>query len=175
MAEALRARRDANRVHRRAVRDKDFEATAEAWEIYLRRKHEMPALVQAKLAATSLTLMKSTRAEGKSAAQKFWRYVSSLDRGSEGPAELADSVTGQPTVDLQQHVTDYLASLYGPPNCMPVYRQVEAPPPNVVSEPTGNRLGGDSARHKPRTGPHWHRHSHGTGWHSGSPSEAARS
>ncbi|XP_077564456.1 uncharacterized protein LOC144179908 [Haemaphysalis longicornis] len=129
VAAAWQARRNANRVHRRAVRDKDSVAAAEAWDTYLQRKHEMQAIVQAKMADANLALMKNIRTGGKSAAQKFWRYVSSLDRGSEGPAELVDTATSQPVADPPRHITDYLTSLYGPPIHVPEDRQEETRPP----------------------------------------------
>ncbi|KAH7954694.1 hypothetical protein HPB49_020982 [Dermacentor silvarum] len=72
---AWRARRQANREHRRTVKGLDAEACAAAWALYLEVKHKVQILVQNKIADHNLRLVQSIRMEGKSAAGKFWTYV----------------------------------------------------------------------------------------------------
>lgn len=61
--------------HRQAVKAMDADATAATWKRYLQLKQGMQTLVQGKLADVNMRLMREMREDGKSAAQKFWRYV----------------------------------------------------------------------------------------------------
>lgn len=79
----------------------------------------MQTLVQGKLADANIRLMRDMREDGKSAAQKFWRYVSSLDRKAETVPQLTDASTGQRVEDLKEHIAAHLSSLYGPPQATP--------------------------------------------------------
>lgn len=112
-------------------------------------------MLMLKLADANLTLMKSLRTGGKSAAQKFWRNVSSPDRGNEGPAELVHITTGLPTSDLQRHVTDYLVSLSGHLTTHPKTGRRRHRPHCRLR----NYLGGNTVKYKEHTGPHWDGHS----------------
>lgn len=109
---AWKARRQANREHRRAMKEPDTEACVAAWTVYLDEKHKVQALVQNKIADHNAQLIQSIRMEGKSAAHKFWTYVRSLDRPSPPPPSLVDATTGQPVAELKEYLTRYFARVF---------------------------------------------------------------
>lgn len=110
---AWRARRQANRDHRTAAKKGRPEEVAATWSCYVHLKQRMQALVQAKLAEHNLRLMKTLRADGKSAAQKFWEYVRSMDRQEPPMPHIKDATTGQPAENQERYLTLYYADLYG--------------------------------------------------------------
>ncbi|KAL3244987.1 hypothetical protein MRX96_018387 [Rhipicephalus microplus] len=111
--EAWKRRREANREHRRMVRSSDTEACAATWQRYLELKHEVQALVHAKIAEYNNKLFQSLREEGKNAAQKFWQYVQTLDRRQQDSPQLRDADTNQPVAHVRQHLTRYISGLFG--------------------------------------------------------------
>ncbi|KAL3243900.1 hypothetical protein MRX96_019489 [Rhipicephalus microplus] len=111
--QAWKRRREANREHRRMVRSSDTEACAATWQRYLELKHEVQALVQAKIAEYNKKLFQSLREEGKNAAQKFWQYVQTLDRRQQNSPQLRDADTNQPVAHVRQHLTQYISGLFG--------------------------------------------------------------
>lgn len=119
VADAWRARRQANRDHRQAVKTMDGDATAATWKRYLQLKQDMQTLVQVKLAEANRRLMKDMRDDGKSAAQKFWHYVRSLDRKADAAPQMTDASTGKQVENLGEHIAAHLSSLYGPPQIAP--------------------------------------------------------
>lgn len=110
---AWQARRDANRRHRSLVKQGDNDACLAAWAEYLDLKHKLQALVQENIAKHNLRLMASLKEEGKSASQKFWRYVQSLDWKEKRPVQLRNAATGEPVLQLKEHLTSHLLRLYG--------------------------------------------------------------
>ncbi|KAL3217638.1 hypothetical protein MRX96_032268 [Rhipicephalus microplus] len=111
--EAWKRRREANREHRRMVQSSDTEACAATWQRYLELKHEIQALVQAKIAEYNMKLFQSLREEGKNAAQKFWQYVQTLDRRQQNSPQLRYADTNQPVAHVRQHLTRYISGLFG--------------------------------------------------------------
>ncbi|KAH7977279.1 hypothetical protein HPB49_000263 [Dermacentor silvarum] len=111
VAEAWHARGLANQEHRRALKAGEAESSEITWKLYLQLKRTMQAMVQAKLAEANIRQMQSLRAEGKSTAQSFWRYVKSLDRQNQSSVQITDE-TGQPVADLKECVTQHLERLY---------------------------------------------------------------
>ncbi|KAL3216560.1 hypothetical protein MRX96_032890 [Rhipicephalus microplus] len=107
--EAWKRRREANREHRRMVQSSDTEACAVTWQKYLELKHEVQALVQAKIDEYNKKLFQSLREEGKNAAQKFWQYVQTLDRRQQNSPQLRDADTNQPVAHVRQHLTRYIS------------------------------------------------------------------
>ncbi|KAL3201352.1 hypothetical protein MRX96_042953 [Rhipicephalus microplus] len=101
------------REHRRMVRSSDTEACAATWQRYLELKHEVEALVQAKIAEYNKKLFQSLREEGKNAAQKFWQYVQTPDRRQQISPQLRDADTNQPVAHVRQHLTRYISGLFG--------------------------------------------------------------
>ncbi|KAL3178503.1 hypothetical protein MRX96_038399 [Rhipicephalus microplus] len=111
--EVLKRRREANREHRRMVQSLDTEACASTWQRYLELKHEVQALVQAKIAEFNKKIFQSLREEAKNAAQKFWQYVQTLDRRQQNSPQLRDADTNQPVTHVRQHLTRYISGLFG--------------------------------------------------------------
>ncbi|XP_075739527.1 uncharacterized protein LOC142784990 [Rhipicephalus microplus] len=95
------------------VRSSDTEACAATWQRYLELKHEVQALVLAKIAEYNKKLFQSLRVEGKNAAQKFWQYVQTLDRRQQNSPQLRDADTNQPVAHVRQHLTRYISGLFG--------------------------------------------------------------
>ncbi|KAL3187216.1 hypothetical protein MRX96_025529 [Rhipicephalus microplus] len=100
------------REHRRIVQSSDTEACAATWQRYLELKHEVQALVQAKIAEHNKKLFQSLREEGKNAAQKFWQYVQTLERRQQNSPQLRDADTNQPVAHVRQHLTLYISELF---------------------------------------------------------------
>ncbi|KAH7967192.1 hypothetical protein HPB49_023428 [Dermacentor silvarum] len=110
---AWQARREANHHHRSLVREGPSEACLAAWTEYLLLKHRVQELVQAKIARYNVEFMRSLRAEGKPAGQKFRRCVQALDRPNQLPIQLKNAVTGDPIREPEKHLTEHLNRLYG--------------------------------------------------------------
>ncbi|KAH7942051.1 hypothetical protein HPB49_020103 [Dermacentor silvarum] len=76
---ALKARRAANRYHRRAVKSPQSEDVQGTWLEYLHRKREMHTITQRKIAEANHKTLQAIKSAGRGAAAKFWTYVSRLD------------------------------------------------------------------------------------------------
>ncbi|KAL3188347.1 hypothetical protein MRX96_023015 [Rhipicephalus microplus] len=109
---ALIARRTANRLHRAAVRTSPGEECMSTWEEYLRFKREMRILVQSKIARYNSKQLRAITEAGRNGANKFWKYVSSLDRQTPAP-EIRHHSSNLPVTDLAAHLTT-MQELFNP-------------------------------------------------------------
>ncbi|XP_075744098.1 uncharacterized protein LOC142802898 [Rhipicephalus microplus] len=110
---ALSARRTANRLHRAAVRTSPGEECMSTWEEYLRLKREMQILVQSKRAQYNSRQLRDITEAGRNGANKFWKYVSSLDRQTPAP-ELRHHSSNLPVTDLAAHLMTHMQELFNP-------------------------------------------------------------
>ncbi|KAL3176626.1 hypothetical protein MRX96_049277 [Rhipicephalus microplus] len=110
---ALIARRTANRLHRAAVRTSPGEECMSTWEEYLRLKREMRILVQSKIAQYNSKQLRAITEAGRNGANKFWKYVSSLDRQTPAP-EIRHHSSNLPVTDLAAHLTTHMQELFNP-------------------------------------------------------------
>lgn len=129
---AIKARRTANRCHRQCVKRPHSEDVQATWQEYLRRKREMQAITQRKIAEANHKTLHAIKSAGRGAAAKFWTYVSRLDGKATQP-EIRTESTGDKTTDLHRALTDHLHQLYAQPHPS---THTELPCPDV-SEPTG--------------------------------------
>ncbi|KAL3222218.1 hypothetical protein MRX96_050057, partial [Rhipicephalus microplus] len=110
---ALIARRTANRLHRAAVRTSPGEECMSTWEEYLRLKREMRILVQSEIAQYNSRQLRAITEAGRNGANKFWEYVSSLDRQTPAP-EIRHHSSNLPVTDLAAHLTTNMQELFNP-------------------------------------------------------------
>ncbi|KAL1440373.1 hypothetical protein MTO96_001197 [Rhipicephalus appendiculatus] len=110
---AWQARCEANCQHSLLLKSGDKEACLAALTEYLDLKHKVQTLVQEKIAQHNVRSMAFLKEEGKSASQKFWRYAQSLDWKERCPVQLRNAVTGEPVLELKEHITSHLCRLYG--------------------------------------------------------------
>ncbi|XP_037505957.1 uncharacterized protein LOC119382330 [Rhipicephalus sanguineus] len=129
---AIKARRTANRCHRQCVKRPHSEDVQATWQEYLRRKREMQAITQRKIAEANHKTLHAIKSAGRGAAAKFWTYVSRLDSKATQP-EIRTESTGDKTTDLHRALTDHLHQLYAQPHPS---THTELPCPDV-SELTG--------------------------------------
>ncbi|KAG0411150.1 hypothetical protein HPB47_011716 [Ixodes persulcatus] len=104
-------RRLANRTHRRAVKEGDSGEVEKAWEVYLTSKHKLQDLIRSKITEADQRTLKEIRDSGKAAAEKFWRYVNSMDRNDPPPTVIEDH-TGNAVRDLAEHPSEYLTKAF---------------------------------------------------------------
>lgn len=84
-----------------------------AWSEHFDLKHKFQTLVQEKIAKHNLRLTASLREEGKAASQMFWLYVQSLDWEDKCSVKLRNAATGEPVMELKEHLTAHLLCFYG--------------------------------------------------------------
>ncbi|KAH9383325.1 hypothetical protein HPB48_024445 [Haemaphysalis longicornis] len=113
---AWRERRRANRAHRLAIKTGCAEAVPAMWAQYIELKRKVQALVQAKLAEHNMSLFRSLHSDGKSTAQRFWRYVTSLDRPAPPPWQLRDVASGRSILNLKEHLTEHFTRVFQDPD-----------------------------------------------------------
>ncbi|KAH9378341.1 hypothetical protein HPB48_009930 [Haemaphysalis longicornis] len=136
---AWKERRRANREHRQALKTGTAEVTSLRWPQYIELKHKVQALVQAKLAEHNMRLFQSMHSDGKSTAQRFWRYVSLLDRPAPPLGQLMDAISGHPILDLQAHLTHHFTQVFGdpsPPADLCGEQEEDISPSTTPGEPT---------------------------------------
>lgn len=78
-----------------------------AWETHICIKLHMRDMVQQKMADAKLKHLQEIRADGKSAAASFWRYVCTMHRQDPEPL-LIDRTT-----DVEGHLSIYLSEVLG--------------------------------------------------------------
>lgn len=113
---AWKERRRANRAHRLAIKTGCAEAVPARWAQYIELKRKVQALVQAKLAEHNMSLFRSLHSDGKSTAQRFWRYVTSLDRPAPPPCQLRDVASGRSILNLKEHLTEHFTRVFQDPD-----------------------------------------------------------
>lgn len=111
MKAARDERRLANQTHRRAVKEGDSGEVEKAWEVYLTSKHKLQDLIRSKITEADRRTLKEIRDSGKAAAEKFWRYVNSMDRNDPPPTVIEDH-TGNAVQDLAEHLSEYLTKAF---------------------------------------------------------------
>ncbi|XP_037557960.1 uncharacterized protein LOC119435064 [Dermacentor silvarum] len=107
---ALEARRAANRAHRNAARSLSTEECHQAWQEFLKRKKDMQQIVQKKITESNQKQLRTITEAGRSGPQKFWAYISSLDR--EAPRPILRDAAGEEVTDAEEHLTAYMQQLY---------------------------------------------------------------
>ncbi|KAH7955015.1 hypothetical protein HPB49_023977 [Dermacentor silvarum] len=107
---ALEARRAANRAHRNAVRSLSTEECHQAWQEFLKRKKDMQKIVQKKITESNQKQLRTITEAGRNGPQKFWAYISSLDR--EAPRPILRDAPGEEVTDSEEHLTAYMQQLY---------------------------------------------------------------
>ncbi|KAH7981902.1 hypothetical protein HPB52_001750 [Rhipicephalus sanguineus] len=107
---AIKARRTANRCHRQCVKRPHSADVQASWQEYLRRKREMQAITQRKIAEANHKTLHAIKSAGRGAAAKFWTYVSRLDGKATQP-EIRTESSGDKTTDLHRALTDHLHQL----------------------------------------------------------------
>ncbi|KAH7941361.1 hypothetical protein HPB49_012701 [Dermacentor silvarum] len=107
---ALEARRAANRAHRKAVRSLSTEECHQAWQEFLKRKKDMQQIVQKKITESNQKQLRTITEAGRNGPQKFWAYISSLDR--EAPRPILRDAAGEEVTDAEEHLTAYMQQLY---------------------------------------------------------------
>lgn len=107
---ALEARRAANRAHRNAVRSLSTEECHQAWQEFLKRKKDMQQIVQKKITESNQKQLRTITEAGRNGPQKFWAYISSLDR--EAPRPILRDAAGEEVTDAEEHLTAYMQQLY---------------------------------------------------------------
>ncbi|KAH7940113.1 hypothetical protein HPB52_021862 [Rhipicephalus sanguineus] len=75
IAIAIKARREANRIHRQANKDGDEKIIVQAWDTYLSLKKDAAKLVQQSIHRVNVQFMQDLKAAGPQASQRFWRYI----------------------------------------------------------------------------------------------------
>ncbi|KAH7986498.1 hypothetical protein HPB52_024913 [Rhipicephalus sanguineus] len=109
-----------HRCHRQCVKRPHSEDVQATWQEYLRRKREMQAITQRKIAEANHKTIHAIKSAGRGAAAKFWTYVSWLDGKATQP-EIRTESTGDKTTDLHRALTDHLHQLYAQPHHMYTY------------------------------------------------------
>ncbi|KAH7982225.1 hypothetical protein HPB52_003503 [Rhipicephalus sanguineus] len=110
---ALSARREANRLHRKAVRTLLPHECAELWQRYLDCKRAMQAIVQRKIAEHNGKQLKALTEDRRNGSRRFWTYVSSLDRRA-AMSRIRNEETDLAVCDLSEHLTEHMRRLYQP-------------------------------------------------------------
>lgn len=105
------ARRQANQAHRRAVKGGNSVEVELAWNEFLTLKHKLQVLIQYKMTEADQRKIKELKDSGKAAAEKFWRYVRSMDSRDPVPTVLEDD-TGKDVVNLAEYLSEYLTLMF---------------------------------------------------------------
>lgn len=108
---ALDARRNANRLHRQAVKAGSAEERQQAWENYLFQKRLVQKVVQQKIAEHDHRQLQDLTTAGREGARRFWKYVGSLDRRAPEPT-LREETTGEVIADVERHLTEHIRNIY---------------------------------------------------------------